>query len=341
MTDETEPRLAAWLPAGRLDDLPVQDYQTSLYPLLVWLSNVRADVFGGMLWERGYLAIAFTDAIERHVGEARARFAYPERVYGFPAQYTLLALEECQERLLNDREAATMDCLSVDVLRSRVIVETKGDIPALQRRLRRRLWADDRGGPRVRAVAADVGRRARSRPRTALYRSGDSGACIVGSTEGPRALSGLHARRRLPPAFERVAFRAAVLRAGGSGSSCSPKAAVDSATSPRLARDRVDDERQQAARAFGFVEQRDNGTAVLQRAGVCAHTRRRHPGAYRLALEPPMDKERLLAHLELQARTLAAQAALAQLDDSKTDVLLREVRLQLVVIDETLASLGV
>jgi hypothetical protein len=58
-------------------------------------------------------------------------------------------------------------------------------------------------------------------------------------------------------------------------------------------------------------------------------------------MEPPMDKERLLAHLELQARTLAAQAALAQLDDSKTDVLLREVRLQLVVIDETLASLGV
>ena len=55
----------------------------------------------------------------------------------------------------------------------------------------------------------------------------------------------------------------------------------------------------------------------------------------------PQEKERLLAHLELQARTLAAQAALAQLDDSKTDDLLPEIRGQLVVMGETLDSLGV
>jgi hypothetical protein len=55
----------------------------------------------------------------------------------------------------------------------------------------------------------------------------------------------------------------------------------------------------------------------------------------------PHEKERLLAHLELQARTLAAQAALAQLDDSKTDDLLPEIRGQLVVMGETLDSLGV
>jgi hypothetical protein len=53
------------------------------------------------------------------------------------------------------------------------------------------------------------------------------------------------------------------------------------------------------------------------------------------------EKERLLAHLELQARTLAAQAALAQLDDSKTDDLLPEIRGQLVVMGETLDRLGV
>jgi hypothetical protein len=53
------------------------------------------------------------------------------------------------------------------------------------------------------------------------------------------------------------------------------------------------------------------------------------------------EKERLLAHLELQARTLAAQAALAQLDDRKTDALLHEIRDQLVVMEETLQSLGV
>ncbi|MBE2320535.1 hypothetical protein DVA67_031525 [Solirubrobacter sp. CPCC 204708] len=55
----------------------------------------------------------------------------------------------------------------------------------------------------------------------------------------------------------------------------------------------------------------------------------------------PQENERLLAHLELQARTLAAQAALAQLDDSKTDDLLPEIRSQLVVMGETLDSLGV
>ena len=54
----------------------------------------------------------------------------------------------------------------------------------------------------------------------------------------------------------------------------------------------------------------------------------------------PQAKERLLAHLELQAPTLAAQTALAQLDDSKTDELLPEIRGQLVMIDETLRSLG-
>jgi hypothetical protein len=135
MTDEAEPRLTAWLPAGRLDDPLFQDYQTSLDALYLWLSDERADVFGGMLWERGYLAIAFTGAIDRHVEEARARFVYPERVYGFPAQYTLRALENCLERLRADDEAAAMDDRSVDVLRSRVVVETEGDIPAMQRRL--------------------------------------------------------------------------------------------------------------------------------------------------------------------------------------------------------------
>ena len=53
------------------------------------------------------------------------------------------------------------------------------------------------------------------------------------------------------------------------------------------------------------------------------------------------EKDRLLAHLELQARTLAASAALAQLDDRKTDALLPEIRDQLVAIDETLERLGV
>ena len=53
------------------------------------------------------------------------------------------------------------------------------------------------------------------------------------------------------------------------------------------------------------------------------------------------EKERLLAHLELEARTLAAQAALAQLDDRKTDALLHEIRDQLAVMEETLQSLGV
>ena len=55
----------------------------------------------------------------------------------------------------------------------------------------------------------------------------------------------------------------------------------------------------------------------------------------------PQEKDRLLSHLELQARTLAAQTALAQLDDSKTDGLLPEIRAQLMVMDETLTSLGV
>jgi hypothetical protein len=146
MTDEAEPRLTVWLPAGRLDDPLYQDYGPSLEALFLWLRDERADVFGGMLWERGYLAIAFTDAIERHVEEARARFVYPERVYGFPAQYTLRALEECQERLRTDPEAATMDDWSVDVLRSRVVVETEGDIPALQRRLEAEL------GPMIEVV---------------------------------------------------------------------------------------------------------------------------------------------------------------------------------------------
>ena len=52
-------------------------------------------------------------------------------------------------------------------------------------------------------------------------------------------------------------------------------------------------------------------------------------------------RHELLVHLELQARTLAAQAALAQLDDSKTDSLLPEIRDQLVVISQTLDTLGV
>ncbi len=55
----------------------------------------------------------------------------------------------------------------------------------------------------------------------------------------------------------------------------------------------------------------------------------------------PATRPQLLAHLELQARTLAAQAALAQLDDSKTDSLLPEIRGQLRVMNETLDSLGV
>jgi hypothetical protein len=50
-------------------------------------------------------------------------------------------------------------------------------------------------------------------------------------------------------------------------------------------------------------------------------------------------RDALLTHLELQARTLAAQAALAVLDDSKTDALLQEMRQNLVVIAETLDSL--
>jgi hypothetical protein len=55
----------------------------------------------------------------------------------------------------------------------------------------------------------------------------------------------------------------------------------------------------------------------------------------------PTNREHLLAHLEIQARTMAAQAALAQLDDSKTDALLPEIRNQLAMINETLLSLGV
>jgi hypothetical protein len=53
------------------------------------------------------------------------------------------------------------------------------------------------------------------------------------------------------------------------------------------------------------------------------------------------ERQELLVHLELQARTLAAQAALAQLDDSKTDSLLPEIRDQLVVMSQTLDTLGV
>jgi cell division FtsZ-interacting protein ZapD len=53
------------------------------------------------------------------------------------------------------------------------------------------------------------------------------------------------------------------------------------------------------------------------------------------------DRDELLAHLELQARTLAAMAALAQLDDTKTDELLAEIRNQLAVMSETLRRLGV
>lgn len=53
------------------------------------------------------------------------------------------------------------------------------------------------------------------------------------------------------------------------------------------------------------------------------------------------ERHELLVHLELQARTLAAQAALAQLDDSKTDSLLPEIRDQLVVTSQTLDALGV
>lgn len=53
------------------------------------------------------------------------------------------------------------------------------------------------------------------------------------------------------------------------------------------------------------------------------------------------ERQKLLVHLELQARTLAAQAALAQLDDSKTDSLLPEIRDQLVVMSQTLDTLGV
>lgn len=52
-----------------------------------------------------------------------------------------------------------------------------------------------------------------------------------------------------------------------------------------------------------------------------------------------IEREQLLVHLELQARTLAAQAALALLDDSKTDGLLPEIREQLVVMNETLDRL--
>ena len=55
----------------------------------------------------------------------------------------------------------------------------------------------------------------------------------------------------------------------------------------------------------------------------------------------PQEKDRLLPHLELQARTLAAQTASAHLDDSKTDGLLPEIRAQIIVMDETLTSLGV
>ena len=53
------------------------------------------------------------------------------------------------------------------------------------------------------------------------------------------------------------------------------------------------------------------------------------------------ERHELLVHLELQARTLAAQAALAQLDDSKTDSLLPEIRDQLIVMSQTLDTLGV
>lgn len=53
------------------------------------------------------------------------------------------------------------------------------------------------------------------------------------------------------------------------------------------------------------------------------------------------EKDELLAHLELQARTLAAMCALAQLDDSKTDILLPEVRGQLMTMNQTLDTLGI
>jgi hypothetical protein len=42
-------------------------------------------------------------------------------------------------------------------------------------------------------------------------------------------------------------------------------------------------------------------------------------------MRPMSKREDLLRHLEIQARTLAAQVALAWLDDSKTDMLLPEI----------------
>ena len=61
---------------------------------------------------------------------------------------------------------------------------------------------------------------------------------------------------------------------------------------------------------------------------------------YHRAMESA-ERDGQLAHLELQARTVAAQAALAQLDDSKTDGLLPEIRDQLAMMNQTLDGLGV
>jgi hypothetical protein len=52
------------------------------------------------------------------------------------------------------------------------------------------------------------------------------------------------------------------------------------------------------------------------------------------------ERDKLLAHLELCARTLAAQAALAQLDDSRTDELLPDIRASVQALDEVLDALG-
>lgn len=52
------------------------------------------------------------------------------------------------------------------------------------------------------------------------------------------------------------------------------------------------------------------------------------------------ERDTLLSHLDSQARLLSAKATVARLDDSKTDLLLPEIRDQLAMMNETLDTLG-
>ncbi len=101
-----------------------------------WLTDERADVYAGLTWERGYVAIGFTREHERHAGESRPRFKYPERVFGYPAEHSLRELEACGERVCRLEDETPFDNWYVDVVRSRLVVETEGDVVALQRRLK-------------------------------------------------------------------------------------------------------------------------------------------------------------------------------------------------------------